>query len=142
MDTDSVDATPKTCPVCGHENVATARFCVKCGHAFADTTASEEPDIDATQTTSIYVPIGTSAPEPPWSEPEAERTTALPVRDAIWSPSPPAASAHVPQPRKESLRGLVLGIIATMIIVAVLAYYVYAAWLSESLQNNIPDWLP
>lgn len=143
MDTSNAIETSdphKTCEWCEHENVPGAKFCARCGQSLDDEDAAEaHGDEDQTQVTKAYRPIGAASPEATWGEPEIEQTTALPIQDATWSePPPPLPAPH----RQESPRGLVLGILATLLILAVLALYIYAAWLGEAARDDIASWLP
>lgn len=138
------DATDREriCTVCGHHNVSRAQFCSKCGQALNDGTTHDSAADDPTQTTSVFVPVSPAPGEASWSEPETQRTTALPVRTAEWSPSPTTRSEPKARSRERSPRGLLLGTLASLIIITVLGLYVYTAWLSPSLREDISGWLP
>jgi hypothetical protein len=135
---DATDQT-KICRECGRRNVSRAQFCARCGQTLNDETALESRDVDSTQATSVFVPVSQPLPEDSWAQAETQQTTALPVQTAEWSSSPPARS---PSARRESPRGLLLGILASMLIIAVLGIYVYAAWLTPSLRDELTGWLP
>lgn len=139
MDQADVTDQTKICRECGHRNVSRAQFCAKCGQTLNDETAHEPMDVDLAQATSVFVPVSQPSSEDSWAEAETQQTTALPVQTAEWSPSP---SALPPSARRESPRGLVLGILASMLIIAVLGIYVYAAWLTPSLRDQLTGWLP
>ncbi len=141
---DPTDATERerSCTVCGHRNVLRAQFCARCGQSLTDGTMQETPDADPSQTTSVFVPISPAPAEAAWAEPEAQQTTALPVRTAEWSPSPSTRSAPKARSREGYPRGLLLGTLASMIIIAELGLYLYTAWLSPSIREELTGWLP
>ena len=145
------DEQTQFCSWCGNHNIPNARYCVRCGQALDhdEATASDHPD---NETTGVFEPIGTpSDPEATWANAEAEQTAALPTAPQLWgnpddvprtpeSTGPPPSALPAPQP--ESARGLVLGVVASVLIAAVIGYYIYAAWISQSLRDDIVNWIP
>jgi hypothetical protein len=153
MAPDETDSGPAAedrpvCPHCGHENIPGAAFCARCGQSLDDNAPPAEViDVEPTdsQATSAYAPVTSTVTAPsasPWARPDAldtdpGQTTALPAYVPI---SDVAAAPVVRQPR--GARGFVLGVIAVLLILAVLALYIYAAWLSDSARSTVDGWLP
>jgi hypothetical protein len=52
----------------------------------------------------------------------------------------PGIDLATPGPR--GMRGFWLGVLAALIILAVLALYIYASWLGDSARSTIDGWLP
>lgn len=138
------------CPECGHVNIPGAAFCARCGKSLDDDAPGEVIDVEPvdTQATSAFAPVTSTVTAPersPWARPDSiagdsGQTTALPtVPDFVPAPGlepTPVSSA----PR--GARGFWLGVLATVLILAVLAVYIYAAWLSDSARSTIDGWLP
>lgn len=145
------------CPACGFTNAPDAVFCGNCGTSLRDgANPGIESPIDDALATSVYVPIREPAEreEPPLWSPEPPRdtmldadpgqTSAIPVGQTLDYPDAPAAN-HEPdavQERQESIRGFMLGTVSIILIAAVIALYVYSAWLSDSMRDTIDGWLP
>ena len=69
------------------------------------------------------------------------------IEDPGLDLAPPYAPAEEPASLRntretESARGFLLGLLAVLLILAVLAVYIYAAWLSDSNRSTIEGWLP
>lgn len=141
----------QTCPECGHENIPGAAFCSRCGHSLnGDAPPDNVIDVELSdsQATSTYQPVTSTVTPPmtsPWARPGAldtdpGQTSALPApaRTDTITPPPPmilASDAHGP-------RGFLLGVLALLLILAVLSAYVYVAWLGDSTRASIDGWLP
>jgi hypothetical protein len=148
MDTSEHEDERRICPTCGHSNIPGAAFCAQCGRTLDDGAQ------DDAQTTSVYAPIGGSgtAPDATWAAPTDDdtiidvdpgQTTTFPVGGRFsFDDEPVSRSASTAYQPERSIRGLVLGIIAMMLIAAVIGLYVYSAWLSVSVRNTIDSWLP
>ena len=155
------------CPYCGHENIPGAMFCAQCGRSLSgDEPApavvdnSDETDMTVagdgdTQTTSVFEPVAPSdtvATTSPWAPPgsieaaptDPGQTSALPVSEPYsWDRQEAASIAPVPTgTHRESPRGFVLGLIAMVIIAAVLLLYWYWAWIGDSTRDSIEGWIP
>jgi hypothetical protein len=138
------------CPDCGHVNIPGAAFCAHCGRSLRDDAPVEVIDVEPAdgQATSAFEPVTSTVTAPdrsPWARPDslagdAGQTTALPVvKDFIPAPGlEPIPISRAPR----GVRGFWLGVIAVLLIVAVLAVYVYAAWLSDSARSTVDGWLP
>ncbi len=149
MDTSDHEPEGTVCPTCGHRNIPGAAFCAQCGR-----TLDEDEPADA-QTTSVYSPIGGSdtSSDATWAAPSDDdtiidvdpgQTTTFPVGGRFSFDDEPVANAApaAAYQREQSVRGLVLGIIAMVLIAAVIGLYVYSAWLSVSVRDTIDGWLP
>ena len=156
--TDSREPTDerKACPTCGHLNIPRAAFCAQCGRSLqGDGTrdAEAQPDDDA-QSTSVYTPIGSpgsDATSSPWAAPgtsqtiidvDPGQTTAFPISQPLSYSDDSFAAVPELNRAAESIRGFWLGIVAGVLIAAVLALYVYSAWLSDSTRDTVDGWLP
>lgn len=137
------------CPECGHVNIPGAAFCARCGRSLRDDAAQEVIDVgpDDSQATSTFEPVTSTvtAPSSPWARPDPlegdpGRTSAL---SAPPTHTPSADFTPVPVTRApEGTRGFWLGVLAVLLILAVLAVYIYAAWLSDSARSTVDGWLP
>lgn len=137
------------CPECGHVNIPGAAFCARCGRALGD----ESPPGDAidvtsdSQATSTFEPVTSTVTAPsasPWARPgsidsDPGLTTALPT--PAYVPVPGLRPSSDPG-RPRGARGFWLGAVAMLLMLAVLAVYLYAAWLSDSARSTIDGWLP
>jgi hypothetical protein len=160
MDTANETDNRTTCPACGHSNIPGASFCARCGQSLngdaAEVDVIDVGDAADSQSTSVYAPIGptttpasTSPTAPasasPWARPDPERvdsglTSALPIPTAV---APSDEIAPVPAMRPATgARGFALGLIAVLLIAAVIAVYIYAAWLGDSARSTVDGWLP
>ena len=139
------------CPECGHENIPDAAFCSRCGHSLnVDAPSDDVIDVELSdsQATSTFQPVTSTVTPPmtsPWARPGAMdddpgQTGALPtsVRDEPIAAPPPMLFAREPQ----GPRGFLLGVLALLLILTVLATYVYVAWLGDSTRDTIDGWLP
>ncbi len=152
--TDQTTEQP-VCPDCGHENIRGAAFCAQCGQSLAGaatpTDASRNSDA---QTTSVYTPIGTRSEvaRSPWAPPldgtattTGTETAAMVEHEVNGSASSNVATTQPGRAgttQSDSIRGLVLGAIALLIIAAIIGLYVYTAWIDNATRNTVDDWLP
>jgi hypothetical protein len=149
QDTAGQSAERPTCPDCGHVNIPGAAFCARCGRSLDDEPPTGDV-IDVTsdsQATSTFEPVTstvTAPPASPWARPgsidsDPGLTTALPTPEYL--PVSDYRSGSDPG-RPRGARGFWLGLIALLLMLAVLAVYLYAAWLSDSARSTIDGWLP
>ena len=137
------------CPACGHVNIPDAAFCSRCGRSLDGDAESGVIAASAdSQATSTFEPVTSTVTPPPsslWARPDSldgdpGQTSALPTPPAWTAVVDPT---HLPARREPvGVRGFWLGVIATVLILAVLAIYIYAAWLSDSARDTIDGWLP
>lgn len=138
-----------TCPECGHVNIPGAAFCARCGRSLGDEPPTGDV-IDVTsdsQATSTFEPVTstvTPPPASPWARPgpidsDPGLTTALPTPEYV-PVSDVRRGGDLGRPH--GVRGFWLGVIAMLLMLAVLAVYLYAAWLSDSARSTIDGWLP
>ncbi|MBA2289331.1 MAG: zinc ribbon domain-containing protein [Chloroflexia bacterium] len=144
------------CPQC-HEPVRPdSAFCGNCGATMSGTAT---PEIRNEQATTTFTPISSNDgnvgyPEPsPWAPPDSDRYVAPDrVEQSTGVSSDPNATVIGSHPvfmdesaraeRPESIRGFFLGILAMLLIAAVLSLYLYDAWLSNSTRETVESWLP
>jgi hypothetical protein len=138
-----------TCPECGHVNIPGAAFCARCGQSLdGDGSTGEVIDVATdSQATSAFEPVTSTVTPPgasPWARPEGiDRdpglTTELPAPE--YAPvTPYRATPDLRGP--QGTRGFWLGLVAVLLILAVLAVYLYAAWLGDSARSTVDGWLP
>jgi hypothetical protein len=157
----------RNCPVCGSRNSGLSLFCAECGAALngsseGDTTAfqTDRSDHDA-QRTQAFVPTSTNLSDKDhsrWQSPDAiasssvspsQDTSAYPWKatppgepqrvDTSWQSSSKATSVQ-PVQADEGIRGFVLGVLAAVLIAALLCLYVWAGVLSENTQDTVTGW--
>jgi len=146
----SKTSNSRTCPVCGSPNSAISLFCAECGSSLnaADTTATGRfapPREGDSQATAAFEPLSSSSRREPVST-----VTPIPrssTNDTAWSapaltpePAAPLAVNYVAgENRPESIRGFVLGLIASVLILAVLLLWIWAAVLDASTRDSISN---
>lgn len=143
-------ANHPVCPECGYENIPDAAFCARCGHSLDDEPPAQVIDVEPvdSQATSTFRPVTSTVTPPatsPWAPPghkdsDPGQTAAL--------PTPPPSDQVVESPpmvvdrTQTGPRGFLLGMLAVLLILAVLAVYIYVAWLGDSTRNTVDSWLP
>lgn len=139
------------CPECGHVNVQGAGFCARCGHSLNDDGPVDDViDVSPSdsQATSTFQPVTSTVSSPsssPWARPgsvdaDPGQTSALPMPDPATRMVDAAPLVFTPERRGP--RGFLLGVLALLLILAVLAVYVYVAWLDDSARASVDGWLP
>jgi hypothetical protein len=159
----SSNTSQRTCPSCGAKNSSFSLFCAECGASLeapdADDTSTYRPlaDEDDSQATAAFTPATTRNAEP---EPEASQTRiAPPVRSTVqpyapgWDaePTPQSAPAQswaeagadhpalTAEAQPESMRGFFLGLVAVLLIGAVLGAWIWAGVLTDGARDSIRD---
>ena len=116
----------KTCPDCGAENDSNDLFCKDCGTSLAMVNNSS-------QQTSSFSPVGTVS--------ETQTTMITPAAPAPASnyaaipAAQPAQYAYYPEP--ESVRGAVLGWLALVLILVIVAAFLWSSVISDSTRESI-----
>lgn len=119
-------AYTKTCPDCGAENNSNDLFCKDCGTSLAMVNNSS-------QQTSSFSPVGTAS--------ETQTTMITPAAPAPASnyaaipAAQPAQYAYYPEP--ESVRGAVLGWLALVLILVIVAAFLWSSVISDSTRESI-----
>jgi len=157
MTASSISSSPRMCPSCGARNSAVSLFCAECGTSLngGDEETSSyspfapEPDSQATSaftpTTSANDDAGatrvakpvTSTVQPfapgwePDPEPAATGNGARQSNVVVYAPAAPA------QPR--GMRGFFLGLLAALLILAVLAAWMWAGIFDAGTRSSISD---
>lgn len=132
----------RICPECGTRNSGLSLFCAECGASL--TSAAPATDND-TQTTITFRPTTDSPESDPYStqqfQPQSTfgNTATSTYSSASYDPddstSIGTASAYRPEP--ESRRGLVLGWIAAILILLVIAWLVWTSFLDPDTRDSI-----
>lgn len=116
----------KTCPDCGAENDSNDLFCKDCGTSLAMVG-------NTTQQTSAFKPIINTA---------ETQTTMITPAEAPAAPAYAAAPAAVSPtnmyvPRQESSRGAVLGWLAAMLMLVIVAAFIWSSVISEATRDRL-----
>lgn len=145
------------CPRCDEPVQPDSAFCGNCGAVMSG--AADQNVAPDDQATTTFSPISSNDrnvdyPEPsPWAPPDSDRYAAPesyePSSGVSNDPNSTVVGAHpvfldesarAGGPR--SIRGFFLGLLAMLLIAAVLALYLYDAWLSDSARETVESWLP
>lgn len=149
----------RNCPVCGSRNSGLSLFCAECGAALngssesdTDTSAFESPSAHHdSQNTQAFVPSPSDSgrwqpPEPATSRrqvsaPESSQhpRNPVPVGGAPWQDAHGADALHRTRP-DEGIRGFVLGLLATVLIVLILGLYLWTGVIGESTRDTVVGW--
>jgi uncharacterized Zn finger protein (UPF0148 family) len=137
------------CPNCGAPNSALSIFCAECGTSL--TTSRDDDDEENTgQTTVSFTPMS-ERPDPALSTWESSRDTQAtqeftprsPDMNAIddpasstWEPEDAYATTAMERPQ-ESRRGFILGMLATILIVIVIAFFVWSSMVSQGFRDSV-----
>lgn len=134
-------STPaRICPECGTRNSGMSLFCAECGASL--TAAASAPDDDS-QTTITFRPTTGAAPDDPYSTQEFQPqspyngtgTATHPAVDAPADGTTDRTPRMTPEP--ESRRGLVLGWIAGILILLVIAWFGWTDLLDAGTRDSI-----
>lgn len=141
-------ASTKICPHCGHVNSTRSVFCAECGTSLDELDTDNHPD-DSGQTTVSFNPVSTD-PDPqatlwgPASDSQATReftpqqTDNEPFDNRAapgWQPEP--TNAGYMSYRSESRRGFILGIIAIVLIVVIIGFFLWSSVVGEGFRDSI-----
>ena len=163
----SSNTSQRTCPACGAKNSSFSLFCAECGASLeapdAGDTSTYRPlaDEDDGQATAAFTPTATARDAEPVPGPEASQVTrtAPPVRSTVqpyapgWDaePTPQSAPAQswaesstdhpalTAEAQPESMRGFFLGLVAVLLIGAVLGAWIWAGVLTDGARDSIRD---
>lgn len=144
-------ATPggQICPRCGAANKPLSIFCAECGTSLEGSDTNND-DENVGQTTVSFTPVndhGAAAPAA-WDPPVDTQTTQLftPQRPemaatgesaaASWTPNEEYSTSYMQRP-PESRRGFVLGLIAAMLIIIVICFFIWSSVVSESFRDSV-----
>lgn len=114
--------TTRSCPECGAINVTDDLFCKQCGASLAMTTGNYQHTAAFTPITSDQTGTVAIAPVP-------EQHT--------YQPTPAYTGAYTYAPIEESPRGAVLGWVAASLILIIIAFFAWAALISDSMRDRI-----
>lgn len=168
MSTNTESAHLPRCPQCSEPVRPGTAFCGNCGASVSGIThARPADDANDPEATSAFVPVTTgvndsdqspASEQSPWAPPAsreyASSTAVSPVmanqsaaeaNDLFAIDTGTAQDFLTPKAQSsqpESIRGLILGTLAAILIAAVFALYLYDAWLSESAQSTVEGWYP
>lgn len=118
-----------TCPECGTKNSAISLFCAECGSSLAHVSATSN-----SQATSA-LPISSGSQSTMSSPIQTTSTGSIP---AASSGSTLRTNAKTVFP-KESRRGLFLGMVAMVLIVALLVLFTWTSVLDNDARNWFTD---
>lgn len=143
----SLTADTMTCPECGTRNSTQNLFCAECG-ASLSRAFTEQRDTQATMSASdgITQPF-TPTPNYQPGSPVYQDTSAT-MTDAYAIPARPAASqpdysmyderpARGYVPRQESIRGMILGWIAMLLMLAIITFFAWSTLIDQSMRDRI-----
>jgi hypothetical protein len=161
----SSNTSHRTCPSCGATNSSFSLFCAECGASLeapeADDTATYRPVPDARddQETAAFTPTAPPrAPEPETVPDTSQATrTAPPIQSTVqpyapgWDAEPgpqtapdtgwaePSADhrALTNRAQPESMRGFFLGLVAVLLIGAVLGAWIWAGVLTDGARDSL-----
>jgi len=149
-------SSSRTCPVCGAHNSELSIFCAECGSGL-----NSGPWQDDGQT-QAFQPAATGGASS-WTAPTNSGRHAIPgnhdaggdadsTTHASETPRyPPSGTRYssgsvvaswTPPNAERGARGLVLGILAWLLILAVFGIYLWSATLSSGLREDIRDLIP
>jgi hypothetical protein len=138
-------------------------FCGNCGAALSGLTSNSQSDnAREDQLTTSFAPVASPTmdteyqpvSEPsPWASPDSAHYTPPSMYDGQTASSrdpnvtvigaAPGVSYEPPQPvGPQGIRGFFLGVLAIILICAVLSLYLYDAWLTDSARETVESWLP
>lgn len=147
----------RICPVCDARNSNLSLFCAECGASLnapvdSDTAAFEpvrNTSDDAQETaafepatgnaTLLNTPAAPVPPSPAFSSPWEPVPDAQDARNTIWTSPDMAPPAHVVEIRPRSMRGFFLGLLAVILIVAILLLWSWASILDQGARDSIRD---
>lgn len=145
------------CPQCDEPVLRDSAFCGNCGASLPGSDTERDD-----QATTTFTPVSSEegdggyrvGSEPsPWASPDSDRYVPPQLYDGtvpseydpnatmIGSQSDYLAARDEPA-GPQGVRGFVLGLIGLVLIAAVLALYLYDAWLSDSARETVESWLP
>lgn len=137
----------RICPECGYPNGGISLFCAECGASLSDATVDGADN----QTTTAFTPVSTGQKTSSRGGAEDPNATAgfRPEPDtgtsnskAAWQHSTSAWQEPVDTSpdstfyETESRRGLVLGWIASLLIVLVVGFFIWSSILSQNVRDS------
>ncbi len=149
-------SSSRICPVCDSPNSSISLFCAECGASLnvpdnGDTASvrsvdAGEPDSQATAAIAMPLSPGssgsssygasgttvTSAAAPAWAAPAGEEK-------APWELDHPPATAYVSADPDRGMRGFYLGLVAVLLILAILLAWGWASVLDQAARDSIQD---
>lgn len=151
----SMNADSMTCPECGTENSTQNLFCAECG-ASLSRAFSAQRETEATMATDGITQPFTPAPNTSYqatptsyhaSPPAYQDTTSTMTDQYAVQPPPQAPRQDYPVyddrpapgyvPHQESIRGMILGWIATLLILAIIAFFAWSTLIDQSMRDRI-----
>lgn len=122
-------STPaRICPECGSRNSGLSLFCSECGESLTNAALADS----ANQTTSTFQPVQNMPPD------DAEMTQEIPIQPSMTTvPHAPHVSTWESRRPVESRRGLVLGWIAGVLILLVIAWLGWTSFLDPGIRDDI-----
>jgi uncharacterized membrane protein YvbJ len=122
-------STPaRICPECGTRNSGLSLFCSECGESLTNAALADSGN----QTTSAFRPVHGMPAD------DADMTQAIPIQPSMTG-VPEAAHISTWESRQpvESRRGMVLGWIAGVLILLVIAWLGWTSFLDPGIRDDI-----
>lgn len=136
-------ATPaRICPECGARNSGLSLFCAECGASLTNA-ATEGTASD--QTTTTFTPVSEPAVSDPYATqqfrpqpaPAQQTETSLPPAQVGWAESIIPAPGMGETRDDIGARGMVLGWIATILILLVIAFFAWSTLLGQGTRDSV-----
>jgi hypothetical protein len=130
-------STPaRICPDCGTRNSGLSLFCAECGASLTD--AATESSTDS-QTTTTFTPVADSQPSDPYATQQFQPQVTGTDSPAAAPPWVEPGYAPVTGYTGDDIgsRGMVLGWIAGVLILLVIAYLSWTSFLDQATRDSI-----
>lgn len=144
--TDTNASNSRICPNCGHANTSYSLFCAECGESLN----TADNNDDSGQTTALFTPVtsGQGQPESYAASPDDRYATAefIPQSAATTTDTDPAMTGWYASPgvpayesaaEPESRRGFWLGIIASILILLILAFFAWSTLATDNFRDTV-----
>lgn len=136
-------ATPaRICPECGARNSGLSLFCAECGASLTNATTE---GATSDQTTTTFTPVAEPAASDPYATqqfrpqtaPAQHTATDLPPAQVGWAESIIPAPGMGDTRDEIGARGMVLGWIAAILILLVIAFFAWSTVLSQGTRDSV-----
>lgn len=137
-------STPaRICPECGARNSGLSLFCAECGASLTNATTEPGP---SDQTTTTFTPVSEPSDSDPYATQQfrpqpatssQQTATGLPPAQVGW------AESIIPAPGMNAThddigsRGMVLGWIAAILILLVIAFFAWSSLLDQGTRDSV-----
>lgn len=140
----SAPTTPaRICPECGARNSGLSLFCAECGASLTNAATESTP---SDQTTTTFTPVSEPAesdsyetqqfrPQPVAND--QQTATDRPAAQAGWTESIIPAPGIDDAREEIGTRGMVLGWIATILILLVIAFFAWSSLLGQDTRDSV-----